>query len=199
MARVRDEESFQKKREQILAVATQCFVESGFHGTGMAKVCQAAGMSAGALYRYYPSKESIIETIIERDRKDTLFLLERLDKAKNKVTGLADMMAEAVQLLAADQDYCQLCVEISAEAARNPTMAQLLSAAEYELLNGLTAIITQGQSAGQITSALDPDVTAQLLITFVDGFIGQFAIKTDLNVTLLAQYARQSVLNLLSE
>lgn len=199
MARVRDEKSFQKKREQILVIATQCFIESGFHGTGMAKICQAAGMSAGALYRYFPSKESIIETIVERDRKDAIFLLERLEKAQNKVTGLADMMAEAIQLLAADRDYCQLCVEISAEAARNPMMARLLSTAEYELLNGLTAVIKQGQSAGQIASALDPDVTAQLLITIADGFIGQFAIKTDLKVTMLSQYARQSVLNLLSK
>lgn len=198
MPRVRDESSFSQKREKILAVATQCFIETGFHGTGMAKICQAAGMSAGALYRYFPSKESMIESIVEQDRKYTVFLLEKIQQSENKATGLAAMMAEAVHMLANDRSYCQLCVEISAEASRNVAVANLLLSAEAELLEVLTAAVQQGQEMGHIKPTLAPKVTAQLLLTLGDGFIGQFATKSNLKGKAIAQHAEQMVLQLLS-
>ncbi len=56
------------RRATILDAAEQCFSRSGFHQTSMSDICQAAGMSPGNLYRYFPSKEAIIAGIIERHR-----------------------------------------------------------------------------------------------------------------------------------
>lgn len=198
MPRVRDEKSFQAKREQILAIATQCFIESGFHGTGMAKICKAAKMSAGALYRYFPSKESMIEAIVEQDRIETVFFVERLKQAENKAIGLAELMVEAVYLYAEDRSYCQLWIEIAAEMSRNPVAAKLVSTAETELLTELTALVKQGQLAGDIDSTLMPDITAQLLLTMTYGFLGQFSIQPDVvDTKAISQHARRAVLNLL--
>ena len=41
------------------------FAEGGFHSTGMAEVIAATGLSAGAVYRYFPSKEALIRAIVE--------------------------------------------------------------------------------------------------------------------------------------
>jgi TetR/AcrR family transcriptional regulator, repressor for uid operon len=45
------------RRTRILDAAETCFVRSGFHRTTMQDVAAEAGMSAGNLYRYFPSKE----------------------------------------------------------------------------------------------------------------------------------------------
>src|SRR6188474_1076875 len=58
------------RRDEILSAAQRCFVRSGFHQTSMQEICAEAGMSAGNLYRYFPSKEAIIAGIAERDRAD---------------------------------------------------------------------------------------------------------------------------------
>ena len=58
------------RRDEILEAAQRCFVRSGFHQTSMQEICAEAGMSAGNLYRYFPSKEAIIAGIAERDRAE---------------------------------------------------------------------------------------------------------------------------------
>src|SRR5829696_776025 len=57
-----------ERRTEILDAAQACFARSGFHRTSMQAICSEAGMSAGNLYRYFPSKEAIIAGIAERDR-----------------------------------------------------------------------------------------------------------------------------------
>ena len=54
--------------QRILEAAKSCFVRSGFQGASMQEICAECGMSPGALYRYFPSKESIVEAICEADR-----------------------------------------------------------------------------------------------------------------------------------
>ncbi|MEO1682198.1 MAG: TetR/AcrR family transcriptional regulator [Cyanobacteria bacterium J06631_12] len=198
MPRVRDEESFQKKRLQILDIAAQCFVESGFHGAGMAKICKAAGMSPGALYRYFPSKESMIEAIVEQERADAALFLADLAGAENKAKGLAQLMANAVLFLAKDRGYCQLSVEISAEAARSEVAAQLLAEADADIIDALVVAVEKGQAAGDIDGALAPTATAHLLMMMVDGFVGRLAVTTDWDVDAIARQTEAAVFKLLA-
>ena len=67
------------RRDEILSAAQRCFVRSGFHQTSMQEICTEAGMSAGNLYRYFPSKEAIIAGIAERDRAEVAQDFARAD------------------------------------------------------------------------------------------------------------------------
>src|SRR5689334_25156866 len=58
------------RRAEILDAAERCVARSGFHQASMQDICAEAGMSPGNLYRYFPSKESIIAAIAERDRAE---------------------------------------------------------------------------------------------------------------------------------
>src|SRR5262245_63469351 len=58
-----------QQMHRIMDAAKVCFVRFGFQGASMHQICAEAGMSPGALYRYFPSKEAIIEAIVENDRK----------------------------------------------------------------------------------------------------------------------------------
>jgi AcrR family transcriptional regulator len=56
----------QARRQQILDAAAACFVREGFHGTSIAKISKAAGMSPGHIYHFFESKEAIIGALVER-------------------------------------------------------------------------------------------------------------------------------------
>ena len=61
------------KREAILAAALRLIARLGLHATPMSAVAKAAGVAAGTLYLYFPSKEAMInalylEVLADRDR-----------------------------------------------------------------------------------------------------------------------------------
>ena len=53
-----------ERRAHIVAAAERAFVRYGFHAATMTQVADEAGMSAGNLYRYFPSKEAIVEGLV---------------------------------------------------------------------------------------------------------------------------------------
>ena len=53
----------ESRREQILIAAWKCFSRNGFHSTSMADVIAEAGLSAGAVYLYFRSKDEIIVAV----------------------------------------------------------------------------------------------------------------------------------------
>ena len=54
------EEHLEARRTQILDAALACFSRNGFHQTTMHDICSEAGLSPGAVYRYFDSKEAMI-------------------------------------------------------------------------------------------------------------------------------------------
>src|SRR5580765_1646852 len=59
-------EYLEQRREQILDAAAACFARRGFHQTTMQDICEEAELSPGALYRYFRSKEELIEGMCAR-------------------------------------------------------------------------------------------------------------------------------------
>jgi AcrR family transcriptional regulator len=51
------------KRDAILDAALELFAERGFHGTAVPLVAEHAGVGAGTIYRYFPSKESLVNAV----------------------------------------------------------------------------------------------------------------------------------------
>jgi AcrR family transcriptional regulator len=70
LARLADPELAERRRRQIMDAAVGCFRRRGFHQATMAEICAEAGVSAGALYRYFSSKADIIGAIAEDKRGD---------------------------------------------------------------------------------------------------------------------------------
>ncbi len=73
---VRDAQMLRQKREEVAEAAFDLFLKQGFHGTTTRDVTRRAGISAGALFTYFPSKEDILVHIItrEQERAESEFL-----------------------------------------------------------------------------------------------------------------------------
>jgi AcrR family transcriptional regulator len=56
------------KRAAIMEAALALFVERGFHGTAVPQIAERAGVGAGTIYRYFDSKEALVNAIY-RERK----------------------------------------------------------------------------------------------------------------------------------
>lgn len=54
------------KQDAILDAALELFAERGFHGTAVPLVAEKAGVGAGTLYRYFASKEAIVNALYQK-------------------------------------------------------------------------------------------------------------------------------------
>lgn len=56
------------KRAAILEAALELFVERGFHGTAVPAIADKAGVGAGTIYRYFASKEALVNEIFRHHK-----------------------------------------------------------------------------------------------------------------------------------
>lgn len=54
------------RQEAILGAALELFAERGFHGTAVPEIAERAGVGAGTIYRYFESKEAIVNVLLQR-------------------------------------------------------------------------------------------------------------------------------------
>ena len=60
------DEVIQKRKGVIEDAACDLFITQGFHATSMRDIARRAKVSLGNVYNYFPTKESIFESIIDR-------------------------------------------------------------------------------------------------------------------------------------
>ena len=66
------------RRNEILDAAFACFRRRGFHQTTMQDIYREAGLSAGAVYHYFHSKEEMISAAIDRNTAEWTGLIEEV-------------------------------------------------------------------------------------------------------------------------
>jgi TetR/AcrR family transcriptional regulator len=168
MARPRSGE----RREEILQVLARMLQEqAGVHIT-TAELARAVGVSEAALYRHFPSKAKMFESLIE-------FIEESV------FTRITRILAEEPQR---DARLQQILTLVLGFADKNPGMARLLQGGvltgETERLRvriaqfydrietQLRQILREGEAAGGPRLAVNE--TAQLLLAFIEGRIAQY-------------------------
>ena len=62
------QDRIEENQRRIKAAALQLFTKQGFHGTNIREIAERIGVSTGAIYTYYPSKEAIFESLVQSYR-----------------------------------------------------------------------------------------------------------------------------------
>jgi TetR/AcrR family transcriptional repressor of uid operon len=167
-----------ERREHILQAAERAFVRNGFHATTMQHVADEAGMSAGNLYRYFSSKEAIVEGLCELDQAERAqAFAELMSDHRQIMQALCAALRQHV--LVKPPEKAQLLVEIWAEAGRNPRVAAIIAAIDSDVLAGLEKLIDMAKGAGAASPRLDSHFGARFFLTFVAGLFKRIAIEDD--------------------
>ena len=64
--RPRDEARLARRREAILDMATRCFARHGYAETDVQRIADDLGIGKGTIYRYFPTKEDLFRSAVER-------------------------------------------------------------------------------------------------------------------------------------
>lgn len=180
MPRVSPEHS-RARRQQILDAARTAFLRDGFHATSMQDIQREAGLSAGAIYLYFPTKNEIV-TGIAADALATLsavFKMPPPDQHAPDLESLVDQFLEAAERLRNDKHIFPLIVQVWSEALRNPPLRAQLTSLFSEVKGRLVHLLTTSQASGRIDPEVDPSSLAMALIGLGQGYIVQRALLGD--------------------
>ncbi|NDL65822.1 TetR/AcrR family transcriptional regulator [Acerihabitans arboris] len=124
------------RTRQIIDAAKICFKNHGFHGTSMAILADFADLSVGQIYRYFKSKEALIEAIV---KEIVYHRIEVLEARGFNVEEVAQMLAER-DMGKFDSEFAIdqiLMLEVTAEASRNLNISRIFKDADRESCNRL--------------------------------------------------------------
>ncbi|MBI1250726.1 MAG: TetR family transcriptional regulator [Alphaproteobacteria bacterium] len=176
MARLADPDLALRRRRQILDAALVCFRRRGFHQATVQEICAEAGISAGALYRYFPSKADIIAAIAEDNRRETEALLDDVKRGASLIEALTIVSRKFFEKFDEAGDGPLIC-DVLAEAGRDPLLSQRLAEIDHASRQRLAAAIEAAQTRGEIDPALDPDLAAETLFAMIEGLGIRHAIS----------------------
>lgn len=77
-------------KERILETALELFAQSGYLGTSMSDIAKELGITKGALYKHYTSKQEILNSIVERMNKMDYERAEEYEMPESEPDGFAE-------------------------------------------------------------------------------------------------------------
>ncbi len=173
-----DPAKHEAKRRHILDTAAACFARKGFDSTTVANICEAAGISSGSLFHYFPSKRAIFTAIFEQDERDIAkYVAETADSDDpwGDVLGLVDTLVEPL----ADPANAGLVMELVRQAGRDDEFAAMVARSDSATREGLTELLRRAAERGQIDDSLDLATAATWITALVDGLFSRASVDTE--------------------
>jgi TetR/AcrR family transcriptional regulator, repressor of fatR-cypB operon len=165
------------KREAILDAALELFVERGFFGTAVPEIAERASVGAGTIYRYFESKEALVNAIYRQQK--TMFAHEVLDEfpATSATRELFRVLWMRMAKFATEHTSAFVFLELHHHARY---LDEESRAVENRLLELTTSIVTGAQARGDLKAG-----SPRLLMGLVMGaFVGVIRSCVEVDIPL---------------
>ncbi len=166
------------RRDHILAAARRCFLRDGFHATSMQDLFAEAGLSSGAVYRYFASKDEMIMAIAEENSREVLAMMHAA-AAEHPGRSAGAALADALEIILvrdAQDGLGGMALLVWAEALRSPGIAAQFRDLFARLRADLAAVVRDHQRGGELPGGVSAEAVATVLLSVVPGCILQLAL-----------------------
>jgi AcrR family transcriptional regulator len=175
------------RREQILDAARTCFLRDGLHNTSMQDLIAEAGLSVGAVYRYFKSKDEIITAIA--DTVTGAIQSELAEVAARKLP-LIDALSAVIDLVDTqvqpDGNF-RLGLQIWAEASLDPSIGAIVDQRYRGMRAALVTLAANAVEAGELPPGSDVHAVGSVLYGLLPGYgLQKLLVGTPDKATFLA-------------
>jgi len=163
----------EETRSHILEAAGECFAKRGYAATGVAEICQRAGVTKGAFYHHFPSKQAVFMELLDEwlGGVDTELATAQVGATTvpERLMRMAEM-AQHVFRMAGGQ--LPMFLEFLNEARHDPAVWQAVIA-PYRRYRAFFAEIVEAGVAEGTLQPVDPEMTAQMIVSLAVGLVLQ--------------------------
>lgn len=170
-------------RERILGAARNCFAEFGYASTTNRDIGERAGLTAGAIYHYFDSKDELFGAVIEQVVNRIFGEFERVFEASSsfidRVQGLLDI---AVELHREDASLARFSSVYPVELLRHKELADRIPPELWGAGLGFFSRLTRDAAeAGELQPGVSPEAVANMLLSITMGLAHFAALDKDLD------------------
>jgi AcrR family transcriptional regulator len=160
-------------RSRILEAAEERFAMEGYDATGVAEICHEAGVSKGAFYHHFSSKQDVFFVLLNDWLEDMNKQLSVLAKAKGEVPGRILSMTRVVRaVLQAAQKGLPIYLEFWSRGLRDPVVMETMIEPFRKYRNFFAAMMEEGVEEGTLDLE-DASIAAQVILSFAMGLLVQ--------------------------
>jgi AcrR family transcriptional regulator len=172
------QELSETRKEQILQAATAVFARLGFYKARMDDVVQEAGLSKGAVYWYFESKDEIITTILDRFMQQELENFTRLSQGEGPIPKrLRTLMTALGKEMTSISDLIPIAYEYYAVAAREETTRKKFDQYLSGYVDILEELISEGIERGELKEVPTREVAISL-VALMEGCMLLWVLRT---------------------
>jgi len=181
----------EETRTRLLEEPVKLFARQGYDASSVAEICAAAGVSKGAFYHHFESKQALFLALLDEwlSRLDAAFATVRQANTPvpQAVVRMADM---AGGLLASSGVQLSIMLEFWMQAYRDPQVWNAAAAPYHRYQQYFAGLIEEGVRQGTLRP-VDPQLAARLLVSLSMGMLLQAVF--DPNATDWTQEARNTL------
>ena len=167
----------QAMREKILNTATQLFIQKGSEKTSMQDIAQTAGISKGAIYHHFKSKDEIVLAVIRSRQELMEEEMKQWFKATENLTGREQLQAILKSNL--ESQTARAIDGIVDEYEQDAGFILTMMRDNLRIGAPLVSdIIKKGMADGAIQTQY-PDQTAEVFLLLVNFWMNETVFESD--------------------
>ncbi len=188
-------------RQHILTVASDQFLTHGYAGTSLSDLIRAAGITKGAFYHHFPSKEALaVEVVRARQAEETAMVVQASAGHDRAVDQLRAAVQAASDVKDQDQGQATSMQRLCAELSEDPELAPQIAKICDTWIDTAAGLVAHAQLQGDIRADVDAHRAAEVLVaTFLgaeqqcvmtarhDDFHGEFRARMTRCLDLLLE------------
>lgn len=169
----------EETRERILTAAEECFAQYGYDATGVAEICKRAGVSKGAFFHHFPTKQAVFLELLSRWLARLEQQLEEMHLGASSVPeALLKMVDAARHVFEVARGKFPIFLEFLNQAIRDPRVWQATITPYRRYRAFFARIIEKGIAEGSLRP-VDPEVAANAMLSLAIGLVLQATVDPD--------------------
>ena len=161
-----------RTRERLLQAASREIYRSGFQGASLDTILAVAGVTKGALYYHFDSKETlgycVVEEVIAPDVRGKW--VRPLQSGKDPIDALIDAVRKIPIRPADVRGGCQLNNLAQEMSPLDAGFRKRLAIIFDAWREAVASVLREGQANGRVRRDVEPAEAAALLIAMVEGY-----------------------------
>jgi len=166
-----------ESRNKILSTAEKYFAEKGIKGTDIDEICRKAGLTRGAFYHHFPTKQQFLLELLDRwVNKMTSQLSSIQFELKNSVEILTEITEKMQPVFEQAGRQLPIFLELYIKAVNDPSLKKYVLKSYYSYLVFLTDVVSKGVEKDAVKKTDTEDIS-KILFAITIGLLVQGLIN----------------------